>query len=133
MTIQSRKKATQRSEIMKNNKRSWVIRCLTVFCLAGQLAACNTLPMEEYAEFAPQPANKRIMNQVKISWEVREDVADFCAKQKGMSKDAAFLSPPLACAIWNVPRKECTVVTGSKTTHLALGHEIRHCFEGHFH
>ena len=118
---------------MKTVKFSRLVRLLCVVCLAGQLAACNTLPMEEYAEFTPQPANKRIMNQVKISWELRDDVADYCAKAKGMSKDAAFLTPPVACAVWNTPRKECTVVTGTKTSHTALGHEIRHCFEGHFH
>ena len=118
---------------MKINNAGAFLRLWAVFSTVAVLTGCSNLPMEEYAEFAPQPANRRIMNQVKISWEAREDVADFCAKAKGMSKDAAFLSPPLACAIWNVPRKECTVVTGSKTTHLALGHEIRHCFEGHFH
>ncbi len=118
---------------MRNIKFSRLLRILGVVCVASQLVACNTLPVEEYAEFTPQPPSKRIMNQVKISWELRDDVADFCAKAKGMSKDAAFLTPPIACAVWNTPRHECTVVTGTKTTHTALGHEIRHCFEGHFH
>lgn len=89
--------------------------------------------MQEYAEFKPLQASKRILNQVKITWEVRDDVADFCAKAKGMGKEQAFLTPPVACAIWHTPRQECTVVTGSVTSHVALGHEVRHCFEGHFH
>ena len=118
---------------MKIIKCNRLVRILGVVCLAGQLVACHSLPMEEYAEFMPQPESKRIMNQVKISWELRDDVADYCAKAKGMGKDAAFLTPPVACAVWNTPRKECMVVTGTKTSHTALGHEIRHCFEGHFH
>ena len=97
------------------------------------LAGCQSLPTEEYADFSPMPASQRNMNQVKITWEVRDEVADFCAKAKGMGKEQAFLTPPVACAIWHTPRRECTVVTGTRTTHTALGHEVRHCFEGHFH
>ena len=118
---------------MKTIHMGRIIRLAGVSGMAALLMACNTLPMEEYGDFTPLPAHKRIMNQVKISWEVRDDVADFCAKAKGMGKEQAFLTPPVACAVWHTPRKECTVVTGSTTSHTALGHEIRHCFEGHFH
>jgi hypothetical protein len=118
---------------MKFINKDKVGRILGVGCLVALLSACHTLPAEEYEDFSPVPVQQRIMNQVKITWEVRDDVAGFCAKAKGMSKDAAFLTPPVACAVWNTPRKECTVVTGTKTSHTALGHEIRHCFEGHFH
>lgn len=112
----------------KSVLRSWGLVCAVLLT-----AGCSTLPMEEYAQFTPAPVGQRIMNQVKISWEVRDDVADFCAKAKGMGKEQAFLTPPIACAIWHVPLKECTVVTGRHTSHVALGHEVRHCFEGHFH
>lgn len=118
---------------MKIVKKDAMVRWMAAVCTAISLTGCNTLPPEEYMAFNPASASKRIMNQVKITWEVRNDVAEFCAKSKGMSKDAAFLTPPIACAVWNTPRKECTVVTGTQTTHTALGHEIRHCFEGHFH
>jgi len=50
-----------------------------------------------------------------------------------MGREQAYFTPPVACAIWSVPAKECTVVTGPKVTHVALGHEVRHCFEGRFH
>ena len=73
------------------------------------------------------------MNLIKIKWEVREDVAKFCAKAAHMTPNQAYWSPPVACAVWNVPTKECTIVTGTKTNHAAIGHELRHCFEGHFH
>lgn len=118
---------------MQTVKPSPIRRVLNIFCVIASLTGCHTLPMQEYAEFKPLQASKRILNQVKITWEVRDDVADFCAKAKGMGKDQAFLTPPVACAIWHTPRQECTVVTGSVTSHVALGHEVRHCFEGHFH
>ena len=108
-------------------------RMILSMAVATLLSACQTLPASEFNAFVPVPAQQRIMNQIKIHWEVRDDVADFCAKAKGMGKEQAFLTPPVACAIWHTPRRECTVVTGTTTTHTALGHEVRHCFEGHFH
>ncbi|MGV0960795.1 MAG: hypothetical protein ACOYB1_13280 [Limnohabitans sp.] len=118
---------------MNTIKIGTLSRVLTAACVSVWLCACSVLPHEEYMDFTPVPASQRIMNTVKISWEMRDDVADYCAKAKGMSKDAAFLTPPIACAVWSTPRKECTIVTGTKTSHTALGHEMRHCFEGHFH
>lgn len=109
---------------------------LAMACMG--LAACQSLPEHrvhpsEMAEFTPLPPSQRIMNTVKLRWEVREDVAAFCASASGMDKERAYTTPPLACAIWSRATRECTLVTGPRTTHLALGHEVRHCFEGHFH
>lgn len=114
--------------------KSWLVLLLTL-----ALAACQStgggayLSASEMGEFIPLAHDKRIMNDVKLRWEVRADVAEHCANSMGMDKERAYNTPPLACAIWSVRNKECTVVTGPNTTHLALGHEVRHCFEGHFH
>ena len=50
-----------------------------------------------------------------------------------LGREQAFATPPMACAVWYVPQKQCTIVTSPKVTHTVLGHEVRHCFEGHFH
>jgi hypothetical protein len=110
--------------------------CLAVLVLS--LTACQTTPVHKIsaAEFAPfnaMPSNYRIMNQVRVTWEVRNDVAHFCAHAKSMGREQSYLTPPMACAVWDIMKAECTVVTGPVTTHVALGHELRHCFEGHFH
>lgn len=115
---------------------SWIARLLPWTCLA--LAACQSLPGDyvrgsELSPFEAMPVEKRVMNSVKLRWELREDVAAYCAKATGMGREAAYTTPPLACAIWNVSTRECTIVTSQRTTHLALGHEVRHCFEGRFH
>ncbi len=89
--------------------------------------------MEEAEPFTPMPAQRRIMNEVKVRWEVRDDVSDYCAKSMKMGKEQAYLTPPVACAIWSTPNRECTIVTGPRPSHIALGHELRHCFEGHYH
>jgi len=104
---------------------TWLTGCQTV--------GGGAIPANESENFIPLTAEKRVMNQVKIKWEVREDVAQFCAKAAQMTPNQAYWSPPMACAVWNVPIKECTIVTGKETNHVTLGHELRHCFEGHFH
>lgn len=40
----------------------------------------------------------------------------------------------LACAMWSrtLPRK-CTIYVEARSTEVMLGHEVRHCIEGHFH
>ena len=108
-----------------------------LLCLT--LAACQTLPSKDHVHisemesFTAMAADKRVMNSVKIRWEARDDVVAYCAQALGMDQERANTTPPLACAVWSVKAKECTIVTGRVTTHVALGHEVRHCFEGHFH
>lgn len=109
---------------------------VSMACLA--LGACQSMPADyvrasEIGSFEAKSPDKRVMNVVKLRWEVREDVAAYCAKATGMGREAAYTTPPLACAIWSVAARECTIVTSRVTTHLALGHEVRHCFEGRFH
>ncbi|WP_416548599.1 hypothetical protein ACHEXK_06730 [Limnohabitans sp. DCL3] len=73
------------------------------------------------------------MQEVHLRWEMRADVAQICARSIGMGHQQANITPPAACAIWDVTTQECLIITGPQTSHLVLGHEVRHCFEGHFH
>jgi len=79
------------------------------------------------------PHHARVMNDVKVRWEVRENVAEVCGRAAQLSTTQAWMTPPLACAMWNVSSKECVIITGKKVSHVELGHELRHCFEGNFH
>ena len=92
-----------------------------------------TLPVSELETFVPMPRHARLMNDVKVRWEVRENVAEVCGRAAQLSPTQAWITPPLACAMWNVASKECVIITGKKVSHLELGHELRHCFEGNFH
>jgi len=83
--------------------------------------------------FRPLALEQRVIPEVKLRWLVREDVAQYCARAIQMGQEQAFITPPLACAVWNKSTQECTIVTGTTTSHMVLGHEVRHCFEGHFH
>jgi hypothetical protein len=111
-----------------------VLACLPMVFLTGCLTmGGGVIPSAEYEKFTPRPTEKRIMKEVSLRWEVRDDVAQYCAKSMGMGREQAYITPPVACAVWHVERQECVIVTGKETSHVALGHEVRHCFEGHFH
>jgi hypothetical protein len=113
-----------------------VLRLLVFAGSAFYLTGCQgTLPWSdpESALFTPQDSAMRIMAAPRIHWMVREDVALYCARLTGMSAERANFMAPLGCATWDIHRQECTVVTGTPTSHAVLGHEVRHCFEGRFH
>jgi hypothetical protein len=120
------------------SRRSFWLRLLSLTVLVLGLSACQGISNHkvsswELVPFNVMPAQYRIMNQVRINWEVRDDVAQFCAHAKSMGREQSYLTPPMACAIWDILNADCTVVPGPVTSHVALGHELRHCFEGHFH
>jgi hypothetical protein len=100
---------------------------------ACQGTSSHQVPSSEFEPFNVKPANYRIMNQVRISWELREDVAQFCTQAKSNGRQQSYMATPMACAIWDILKAECTIVTGPVTSHVAVGHELRHCFEGQFH
>ena len=106
---------------------------LVMLFLNGCQTVGGAIPSAEYENFTPKSSQKRIIKEVNLRWEIRDDVAQYCAKSIGMGREQAYITPPVACAVWHVASKECLIVTGSTTSHVALGHEVRHCFEGHFH
>ncbi len=114
------------------------LKTIGVLAFGGALVACQTpvdgqLPPSEYALFTPKTTSERVMNEVKLRWEFRDDVVEYCSKTIGLGPNQARLTPPLACAVWHAESKQCTIYTGRQTTHGVIGHEVRHCFEGHFH
>jgi hypothetical protein len=117
------------------------IRRLAILASAGALMVLTgcasvqgpSLPVSELESFVPMPKLARLMNDVKVRWEVRENVSEVCSRAAQLSPTQAWMTPPLACAMWNVASKECVIITGKKVSHLELGHELRHCFEGNFH
>ena len=103
----------------------------------GILVSCRSLPdgtpMAEIRSFTVPPESIQAISEIRLRWMIREDAGEYCQHQ--LQRPAASLkSPlPLACALWNTKTKECTVVTKATTTHVIMGHEVHHCFSGHFH
>ncbi|MEK7344322.1 MAG: hypothetical protein AAB176_01400 [Pseudomonadota bacterium] len=88
-------------------------------------------PQVDLVRFQPMPADHRLLNEPKIKLLARKDGYEFCSRITGAPISAT--SRPMACAYWNVKRRECTVVTPEVTGFNYVGHEVRHCFEGAFH
>ena len=103
-----------------------------MLCLVLFFSGCAAIGEAEYQAFTPMRSDARLMNQVKLTWEVRSDVGDYCLQAQN-SKGNLNPVKPLACAMWVAASNECKVVTGPNPNHVVLGHEVRHCFEGHFH
>jgi hypothetical protein len=55
-----------------------------------------------------------------VEWRTSESLQE-CQPLRGV----------VGCAIWE--GWVCTIYTRRMTSHEVLGHELRHCFEGHFH
>lgn len=110
--------------------------CMTFFLVEILfLMGCETTTMRPPAvdtlRFAPMPEAKRVLDQPKVKYLVRPDGYEYCARITGIRITPT--SRPMACAFWNVRRKECTIVTPLVTGYNYVGHELRHCFEGAFH
>lgn len=65
-----------------------------------------------------------------ITWNIVEDANKVC-KEKGVKvpNDHQIIG----CATFYPNMIHCEIYTNKKTTLDILGHEIRHCFEGHWH
>jgi hypothetical protein len=88
-------------------------------------------PLVDQTRFEPLSPEQRILNDPKIKFVARKDGYEFCSRITGIP--ISPISRPMACAYWNVKRRECTVVTPEVTGFNYVGHEVRHCFEGAFH
>lgn len=108
----------------------WVVLASVFF-----LAACETTtmrpPQVDMVRFEPMSEDKRVLQRPKLKYLVRQDGYEYCARITGIRITPT--SRPMACAFWNVRRKECTVITPVVTGYNYVGHELRHCFEGAFH
>jgi len=113
--------------------RSWLLTCVvsTGLFLSGCETTTMRPPQVDTVRFTPMPESKRVIAQPKVKYLVRQDGYEYCARITGIPVTPT--SRPMACAFWNVRRKECTVVTPLVTGYNYVGHELRHCFEGAFH
>jgi hypothetical protein len=124
--------------------KSWCLLCC--IALVGHVYAQNTdlqdlpdaafvkrfrPPQVDRVRFEPLPPEQRLLNEPKVKLLARKDGYEFCSRITGIPIGPS--SRPMACAFWNVKRRECTVVTPEVTAFNYVGHEVRHCFEGAFH
>lgn len=112
---------------------AWLACALAVAGLTGCASMQASIPLSELESFTAKPESQRVLNRVRVRWEVRDDVAQACSQKVSSLAAQKVQAAPIACAVWNVPAQECVIITARQVNHVTLGHELRHCFEGNFH
>lgn len=75
-------------------------------------------------------ATKNLRKTVTITWEVVSDINKACAAE--YAKYGHKLPYRMdACAVWK--GSTCKIITKKRPTEEDVGHEVRHCFQEHFH
>jgi hypothetical protein len=107
------------------------VGCALLGLVGCQGPARVIAPQVDQVRFTPLPVEQRIIDEPTVKFLPREDGHEYCARITGIPITPTSL--PMACAFWNVLRKECSIITPLSTGYNYLGHELRHCFEGAFH
>ena len=68
-----------------------ILHTLVGIALLSGLSGCLTIPEAEYADFKPLPRNQRVIQEVKLTWDVRPDASEVC------SQSNKFIWNNLAC------------------------------------
>ncbi len=106
---------------------------LSTALLSSCLSLPDGTPMREIRSFTVPPESIQAISEIRLRWMIREDAGEYCQQQLKRPPTFTQSTLPLACALWNTQTKECTIVTKPTTTHVIMGHEVHHCFSGHFH
>lgn len=93
------------------------LRLLAAVCVM-LLAGCGT--------FSAQPKTA----SVSVSWALVENPEQICKQLGATAKPGLVIK---GCAHFALDHSWCVIYTAQETSNAILGHELRHCFEGHFH
>jgi len=81
--------------------------------------------------FKPAGGNAHIIKKPIVILHVIPDPEIYCERRIGAK--AGVRKKYVGCATWNVGLNSCEIFLGKNYDLIYLGHELRHCFEGHFH
>ena len=81
----------------------------------------------------PFNATIRLHETSRITWRVVEDVQAACNAERVKNGGAPYGYPINACSTFWKEINTCIIITEKSTTMHTLGHEVRHCFQGHWH
>lgn len=98
------------------------------------LAFTNTAFSDDWNDaYKPFNATKRFTDKTEITWRVVDDVVKACNEEghKRFKNFKGLGTTPAACAVWE--KDKCLIITSKRPNMHELGHEVRHCFQGHWH
>ncbi len=97
--------------------------------LCTVLTGCASLDQQITAA----PADSRVIEAPHISWIASTDMKKICHALGQVAGKGSLGESDHGCSIFNPKLQSCTIFTLPETSHAVLGHELHHCFEGHFH
>ncbi len=100
----------------------------TLLMLALASTSIIALAESPYDKF---PADKSITTNSNIIWKSATNVQAACHAESLRRNLGGFHHAVEACSFWS--KDECTIITAKNVTYWAVGHEVRHCFQGEFH
>jgi hypothetical protein len=95
------------------------------------LTACST--DQDYYD-KPTTEISAATREVKVVWRQVKDVDSYCRKY--YPNNLEYVNGRiLGCSAWTVGVKEerCTIILEENSKLETIGHELKHCFDGHFH
>jgi len=74
---------------------------------------------------------KNAYKTIELTWLVVDNVTAACAAESKKRLGKSFGYAVEGCSFWDGPK--CTIITARKTTVHTIGHELRHCYQFHWH
>ena len=105
-------------------KKALALLLGTVFSMA-QASPVSDDPRKMY------DVTKGTNRSVQVEWRTVDNPLQVCNRESKNFGNGGFAYAVQACAFWWDNR--CIIITGKKTDHDTIGHEIRHCFQGDWH
>ena len=72
-------------------------------------------------------------NNTQIKFIQAANVTQACDAESKCRGFGGFGIAVDACSFYNASMTECTIITGRKANFHTIGHEVRHCLQGHWH
>lgn len=105
-------------------------KLITAFAILSLTAAHAAQPDDPSIPFDAQKG--RYATEMPIEWRLADNVNTACDAESRRVGNGGFKGQNVqACAFWY--KNKCTIITKKKPTMHAVGHEIRHCFQGEWH
>jgi hypothetical protein len=107
-------------------------KVLFMLLLAASGAHAEYRGDEPFKEF---DATRNMVNKTVIVWRQEANVTQACDAESRRQGNGGFGYNVLGCSFYTVEKNisYCTILTPQRTTLANLGHEVRHCFQGHWH
>jgi hypothetical protein len=102
---------------------------VAIFAIA--FFATNSTAQEWADPMAKFDAKKNKYETVQLTWIYADNINQACDQESRRRGLGGINISVEACSFWQ--GSVCTIITKKRPNGHELGHEVRHCFQGHYH